>query len=258
MGRHITLTVNVRISRSILTAVLALAFLCWNPHILGSETLTLTTYYPSPYGGYARLLTTDQTILARDGGRVGVGNSSPGAKLDVTANSTTWGGWYEAIRLSQGAHSAITHPGGGLLFGMHGNRNFYWADTMAGSYRMILYNGGSLYVQSRIGAGVNPTEPLDVNGSGRIRTDLRVNRDLRVDRNLYVSGRILGMCRSISYGVNTNERCNWNERVFAAYGNGNCVNGMLFLGGSLQDRNRWRYTSTACDRGGTLLCCRIQ
>ncbi len=35
-----------------------------------SENLTITTYYPAPYGGYVSILTTGGTILARDSGNV--------------------------------------------------------------------------------------------------------------------------------------------------------------------------------------------
>lgn len=61
-------------------------------HELGSETLTLTTTYPSPVGIYARLITTGgtsarpvNTILNRDAGYVGIGttvqSTDPQAKL---------------------------------------------------------------------------------------------------------------------------------------------------------------------------------
>jgi hypothetical protein len=66
-------------------------------------------------------------------GNVGIGTNAPGAKLDVRADATTAGGWYEAIHFSQAAHSAITHPGGGLLFGLHSDRSFYFADIAGGT-----------------------------------------------------------------------------------------------------------------------------
>jgi hypothetical protein len=68
-------------------------------------------------------------------GNVGIGAVNSGGKLDIKADATTAGGWYEAIRFSQAAHSAITHPGGGLLFGLHGNRNFYFADIQGGAFQ---------------------------------------------------------------------------------------------------------------------------
>lgn len=46
---------------------------------LRSESITLTTSYPSPAGIYRSLITTLNTTLARDGGNVGVGTSAPRA-----------------------------------------------------------------------------------------------------------------------------------------------------------------------------------
>jgi hypothetical protein len=77
------ITIELSLTRRKALVLLALFFLCWRPGSLGSETLTMTTYYPAPYGGYARLLTTNQTLLARDAGNVGIGTNAPTAKLDV-------------------------------------------------------------------------------------------------------------------------------------------------------------------------------
>lgn len=49
-----------------------------------SEDITITTYYPSPYGSYQELRTYGNTYLATDpGGQVGIGTTTPAAKLDV-------------------------------------------------------------------------------------------------------------------------------------------------------------------------------
>ncbi len=47
------------------------------------ESITITTYYPSPYGVYNELTTYSHTNLAIASGNVGIGTSSPQAKLDV-------------------------------------------------------------------------------------------------------------------------------------------------------------------------------
>jgi hypothetical protein len=82
---------------------------------------------------------------------------------DMSATTTTWGGWLEALRFSRTEHSAITHPGGKLLFGMHSDRNFYFADTDAGRHLAVISpaNGGSL------GVGTNgpPERPFHVHSS---------------------------------------------------------------------------------------------
>ncbi|MBI4056934.1 MAG: hypothetical protein HY399_05225 [Elusimicrobia bacterium] len=51
---------------------------------LSTEQLTLTTYYPAPYGVYNELRTIGNTYLAYTSGRVGIGTNSPTGKLQVT------------------------------------------------------------------------------------------------------------------------------------------------------------------------------
>jgi len=53
------------------------------PQSATEETITITTYYPAPYGSYAELSTTGNTYLATEGGRVGIGTMTPDAKLEV-------------------------------------------------------------------------------------------------------------------------------------------------------------------------------
>ena len=67
---------------------LALAFFCCQPRSAGAEQLTLTTYYPAPYGGYVSILTTGKTYLARDTDYVTVGKTGDTVdKLLVSGNT---------------------------------------------------------------------------------------------------------------------------------------------------------------------------
>jgi hypothetical protein len=91
------MVLRVKISRNHCLIALALAFICLHPRPLGSEQVALTTYYPAPYGGYVGLLTTQQTVLARDNGNVGIGTASPAFKLDVNGDSNITG----ALRLTE-------------------------------------------------------------------------------------------------------------------------------------------------------------
>ncbi|MEW5944749.1 MAG: hypothetical protein AB1742_00985 [bacterium] len=82
------------------------------------------------------------------------------AKLSLTGGAiinqmgTTWGGWNESIRFPNISHAAITYPQGGLLFGLHSNRNFYWADTTNGWYSMYLEPAGNLWVRNYVAAPI--------------------------------------------------------------------------------------------------------
>jgi hypothetical protein len=106
-------------------------------------------------GGRLSLWTSgagDVFNITKDG-NVGIGTTTPGAKLEINATSTTHGGWLEAIRFSRVEHSAITHPGGGLLFGLHSDRNFYFADIKDGFKKYVMaINADS----GNVGIGISP------------------------------------------------------------------------------------------------------
>ncbi len=73
-------------------AILAAAVLAVFGQVRASgETYTMETYYPAPVGVYTTVTVTSGTVLARDGGNVGIGTASPADKLHVNGNATVTG-----------------------------------------------------------------------------------------------------------------------------------------------------------------------
>lgn len=94
--------VRIEISRTQLKWALCLLFICAGAHDLASESLTLSTTYPAPFGVYNQIITTGNagpapadTTLNKTGGNtilvpasngagsVGIGTTRPRAKLDL-------------------------------------------------------------------------------------------------------------------------------------------------------------------------------
>lgn len=242
MENEKVVVLQLKLTRNRCLFALTLAFICLHARPAGSETLTLTTYYPAPYGGYVALLTTGtggvNTRLARDGGAVGIGAAAPTRKLSVDGDfgsngasietlGSTWGGWNEAIRFPNASHAAITYPAGGMLFGMHSNRNFYWADTtnspvVGGRYTMMLDSNGNLTL---------------------------------------LTGGLYGACTRLNYDTAaTDTVCPSGTSVFSHWGDGSQrLAGFLF-----KDNNAatlaaglGTFMSLGYDWGGQMVCCKI-
>ncbi|MBI5631587.1 MAG: hypothetical protein HY921_11980 [Elusimicrobia bacterium] len=88
-------------------AVLACFILGASAEDLGSESVTLMTYYPAPSGVYVKMITTADAYLARDAGSVGIGTVAPGAKLEVRGD-------VKIVDGSQGSGKVLTSDAAGL------------------------------------------------------------------------------------------------------------------------------------------------
>lgn len=106
----IRFTINPELMKTALAAGLLVALSL----PLMPETLTMTSYYPAPLGVYNKLTSTGKTVLARDGGSVGIGTGtedpSPTAALEI--KSTTKG--FLPPRMTTAQRDAIANPVAGL------------------------------------------------------------------------------------------------------------------------------------------------
>jgi len=241
MDNENIITLQLQLTRRKAFLLLTFFFLCWHPGFLGSETLTLTTYYPAPYGGYASLLTTGQTLLARDGGNVGIGTGAggvPGYKLTVQGGI-----------------------GGNVAFTPSYTA---WWTYAAGDGGAAIYNDASGYntlmiVGNASGGGgirrVGVWDDLNVSGSESIQGSLNVNG------NISSNGSIINMCQLRPYSQNGQTWClRADERVITWYGDGAPDSGMLLraVGLDITNSQAWKMVGLAADRAGNMLCCRIQ
>jgi hypothetical protein len=109
--------IQIRITRRTLACGLAGLLLCAAGYEAISESLTMTTYYPSPSGVYRKLVSTGQAILARDGGNLASGAGNRFAVMDLHRDDTYTDFGLRLARWNTGANadSYIRHRGTGVL-----------------------------------------------------------------------------------------------------------------------------------------------
>ena len=232
-------TLQLQLTRRKAWLLLTAFFLCWHPGFLGSETLTLTTYYPAPFGGYVSLLTTGRTLLARDtlaatpNSIVGIGIVTPLNKLHVRGNA---GGNID-LRVdgriqtgdAAGAGGVWLSQDGNMFVGQNGTSAAFWT---GGNWRFNISQGGVITT----GAAT----PMGGDAAGDVRP----------------GGTLRGLCITVGYSGTVSCPAA-SPRLMAGYGTVACVGpGQLFLGGGLDDPARWQaHVIEGC--GGSMLCCRI-
>jgi len=122
------------------------------------ETLTITTYYPSPYGIYNELTTTGNTYLATSGGNVGIGTTSPAYLLDVNTginvnkSGTVTSGFANGVSIAGWDALGYNSTGGDLNLG--GYRASQWTGL-----RFYTSSSPQMYINSTGNVGIGTTSP---------------------------------------------------------------------------------------------------
>jgi|CXWL01.1.fsa_nt_gi hypothetical protein len=76
--------IHVSFNRKVISCIAAAAIVTAAVQKLNSESVSMSTYYPAPIGAYTRMVVTQDTVLARDGGVVGIGIANPQSNLSVS------------------------------------------------------------------------------------------------------------------------------------------------------------------------------
>lgn len=212
---------------------LAVLLLSAGARPLGSEEVTLTTYYPSPSGLYTRMIATGQTVLARDRGAVGVGTVRPAYKLDVvSAQSISARFQGGASNRAQIAVDSDANRQSAILFSDRGSPSWQLGRQADGT--LFLYGfavgrdvlestpSGDVALQPAVGrVGIqngSPGSALDVGGNG-----------------IVVSRQPAAQCRSVDYAAGVTSACAVGEYATSQRG--------------VYSRVAWMRN------GGSVLCC---
>lgn len=207
-----TVTFRLVLGRRELFGALVVALVLGYPAVLATEQLTMTTYYPSPYGVYQRLRSTQESNLASNtgnvylaagGGNVGVGTVSPGTRLDVVGTAAV-----DYLRVDpqggvEGGEIQLVGSGGGGTLQIDNYAGHARIHTLAAGKQLQVL-GGSIYADGSASNYFNgyvgirtggPSFPLDVAG------------DTRVQGNLYIGAPIQNACRPVWYSSGGSTSC---------------------------------------------------
>ena len=129
-----------------------------------AEEITLTTYYPAPYGVYEELTTTGNTYLATDSGNVGIGTVNPQLDLDINGRNDATVATLIIRRGSRNSFLALQGPGGSPY-----TSKIYVTEFSTGAWLTAISisnqtGGGTTFGDVGIGT-TYPTAKLHVNGN---------------------------------------------------------------------------------------------
>ena len=149
-------TIQTKILSSLLLSISGILFLFIEAYAqTQTDTIVISTYYPSPYGSYNKLTTKSDTFLATDNGSVGIGTTATTSTL-VVGNSIPGIGLGGNTWISMGLSGAKNASG--IIMG---------SDSVASRYLSLAWDDGNSRGQINT---ANSNQPLFLQnlGSGTV------------------------------------------------------------------------------------------
>ena len=171
------IVLKVKFTAKHLFLLIAIALFAWRPGVLNSaQSMTMTSYYPAPYGGYNKLLTTGDTYLGDTSGAVVSLARNYGTVCLGSRNSSD--GW-PCANSSTGQNSYIYQMG-----------SAYFGYPRSGSASGSMYIYGNTYLSyynGYVNVGSGKTEPTYSSyTSGYSSYGVHANVPLSTNKWIYV------------------------------------------------------------------------
>jgi len=164
--KHLVFGIGVLIS-SVVSPIFS------RPAPAADESITLETYYPAPYGIYNELTTTGQTLLATEGGGVGIGTTAPSQKLHIKGGNV----FLETLSKAADRRGLIINDTSGssgavMSGGEHSTGLAFYTDWdgAAANAKMVVTPTGSVGIGATAPAGLLEVLGGEVNTSGAGRS----------------------------------------------------------------------------------------
>lgn len=186
------------------------------PSFLYTEQLTMSTYYPSPYGVYSELRATTNSFLAYQGGAVGIGTKTPSAdaKLHVVGTAL----------LGKTSIGHMNPPDSRVALDVRGGNIIWGGDTITQVSALARDQGGSIELGGNDTGPGSGTPYIDFHHAG-LTEDYNVRLINLTPNAIHIfaqggqdAGFLGQMCKSVFYSYGTTTPCPNGGKGWSAIG----------------------------------------
>ncbi len=151
MAKELTIHLDLSFKRRSFVTLLTSLVLLMTAAELGSESVTLTTYYPAPSGVYTQMITTGQTTLAR----------TVGSSVSIGANYANNASNLAQLYVSNAGSAVGIYVGNGNV---PAGQAYYEQDGPAGTHILINEAGTPVFAVASGGSAYLGAVPASIGG----------------------------------------------------------------------------------------------